>query len=468
MSWAVRSQEHGTFPWFISEMGNATGLPTNPASLDHEQRARLKSIITAGVHRFYYPEPGQFTIPDATEAQKERLRRAPHSWSFLTNVLEIEIQPGKTEYDLPADFANFIGEPTTSRKTGRIAIVDNHDQIRQLVNSEAAEGVPQYAAKMVVSGNGKSRVSTKLLVYPIPNEKETIRVQHSITPPDFDEESPYLLCGKEHIETVRACCLAVIEERDGQGNSDFRSRMMERLSASIVIDQTSGGATTEGIYPEDDVIKPGLNRGYIEKMIGLYAGYGPNALTWSAGQRKQVMEFMRGMVRRVLNPPVLPPDKTPHQWSFLTPLETIETQAGKDTYELPAAFASFDGPITYLPGQYRWFDPIKIMGEHQLRQMQQFEHTTLYPRYAALIPRPPSKTVGTRYELLFWPPPDGLYTLQYRYRLSDTALVESEVNRDFIPGGDVHLRTFLEAGTVRSTGLAVSTTACMRRYSSKP
>ena len=63
----------------------ATVVPDYPkdlALLDNNQRQVIDSVIDGGLFFFYQPVPSEFTIPDATEAQKERLKRAPHNWSF--------------------------------------------------------------------------------------------------------------------------------------------------------------------------------------------------------------------------------------------------------------------------------------------------------------------------------------------------------------------------------------------------
>lgn len=423
MNWPVSSYTPGTYPWFQVEIANAMGLPQNPANLNHSQRAQVHSVITAGLGRFYHPQPSQYTIPEATEAQKERLRRAPHAWTFLTNWLSLNLTQGTTEYTLPANFAGFIGEPTTSRSSGRISVVSNPDQIEQLNRSSVATGQPRYAAHKIVPGAGTAPVSHRLIVYPAPAASETIRIQHSIVPPLFDEDHIYLACGDEHIETVRACCLAEIAER-GDGDPTIAiARMNERMAASMMRDQQTA-IGVDGVWPDEDEMSPGMNRAYFESEIGRLMKYGPNSRVWSDSQRREIAEIFRRALHRVCNNALIPGDKYPHQWSFLRPTASILLVAGQAEYDLPADFAMFHGPITYKPGQYRWFEPIQIYGEHQIRQMEQYEYSSSYPRFGAIRSKTFDDNTGTRYELVLWPPPDVPYEISFRYRVNPEALVQ--------------------------------------------
>jgi len=331
-----------------------------------------------------------------------------------------------SEYDLPEDFANFIGEPTTQRgdDTGRLSIAqDSH--LRQLVESDASTGAPRYVAKRHISGKGKAKSQSKLIVYPIPTAAETLTVQYAVVPPRLSDESPWPLCGAEHAQTILACCLAVMEERGGGEANTFRAKMSETLASSISIDLESGDATTDGVWPTSDNTLL-TSRQHIEKRIGLHIGAGPNRKAWTDAQLQKIKEIFKEGMRLACNPPVIPGMTYPHQWGWLKPLATITTAADDEVYDLPSDFAYVDGPMTIAPSDYMLYQPLKIVGEHQIRQRLQSTQSTGRPVEAAVrVKSPHDSSEGTQYELLLWPTPDGDYTLQYRYRINPDILAIS-------------------------------------------
>ena len=197
MSWAVTDYPYGSLSWLRKEVSAVMAeFPKDIALLDNNQRQIVDSIIDGGLFRFYQPAVSEFTVPDATEAQKERLKKAPHNWSFLSTYLDIAIVNGQTEYGLPANFNSLVAEPTTSGRTedfGKLSIA-SESQLRQLIGEEAAQGYPLYCAKRVIIGDGISQTTNKLVVYPIPAQSETITLQYSVVPQRLTEASTLACC----------------------------------------------------------------------------------------------------------------------------------------------------------------------------------------------------------------------------------------------------------------------------------
>ena len=424
MVWPIREAEYGNYHWLRKEVTAVMpDYPKDASLLDYQQRSVIDSIIEGGLFRFYFPPPSEMTIPDATEAQKERLRRAPHSWSFLQLTVEIAMESGKSEYELPIDFGNFLGEPTTSRSNSNRLAIAQETHLRQLISSEGKTDNPQYCAKKVVSGEGASRSRNSLLVYPIPNGAETITVQYAVVPPRLSNEYPWPLGGTEHAQAILACCLAVMEERSGGGSQVYRQKMIETLASSVLLDIQSAAATTEGVWPDDDDPSLLTSRGQILKRIGIHIGAGPNARVWTASQNAKIKEIFKEGMRLACNPPPIPGMKYPHQWGWLTPLATITTAADVFAYDLPADFAYIDGPMTLAPSDYMLYPPVEIIGEFQVRNLLQESQASSRPTKAAVrVKAPLDDNDPTRYELILWPLPDGVYQLQYRYRINPEVL----------------------------------------------
>ena len=88
-----------------------------------------------------------------------------------------------------------------------------------------------------------------------------------------------------------------------------------------------------------------------------------------------------------------------------------------------ADYAYIEGPLTLQPSDYMLYPPIQIQGEFQVRNLLQESQATGRPTTAAVrVKAPLDDNDPTRYELVVWPLPDGVYTLDYRYRINPDVL----------------------------------------------
>lgn len=417
MSWPAVAAERGSLPWFRREVSLRMGYDPDPNVLTHQQRGMVDSVIESGLNKFYYPPPGEYNLANATEAQRERLRRAPHAWTFMQRTFTLNTVINQTEYDLPVDFAAFIGQPTTNRQ-GSLAIV-NESHLRQLIDSTLDTGLPQYAAVHYSAGDGSSRARARLVVYPRPSAVEPLKIKHAIAPPMLTDARPWPVAGVEHTEAILACCLAVADERTGKDTSLALQTMMQQLATSIMVDIQTGQASSDGIWPED-AADDNYGLAYITKQISIKLGLGPNINILSQAQKQKIKEVYRSALRRIVNPPLVPGEKFPHQWTWLKPVSELETVANQSTYALPANFATFEGPLTYKNENYLYRE-IKVTSELTLRKHIEASTGTGTPEYAAVRFKETDQDGVQRYELLLWPVPGAAYTLQYRYRINQTA-----------------------------------------------
>ena len=450
-AWPTGPIEYGSFSWLRREVSQKLGLPADPRLLDHVDRNRVDSIIESGVLRFYYPAPSQFTIPDATEAQKERLRKAPNQWSFLQSSTTITTAIGQSAYTLPASFANFIDEPTTSRDGGRIAIVSDM-YLRQLIDAEGTAGLPRYAAVQVAGSDGAARQTHNLYLYPVPGSVETITVRHGIRPPAISSGAPYPLGGIQHAETILAACLLVAVERAGGDLNTAALLFQDRITASIILDSQLALSSSEGVWPVDEPDDGlSINRQYLGKLIGREAGFGPNRHLWTHSQASVVTEAIKSGLRYFYNPPTLPGEAYPHDWSFLSPVTSLVTVAEQSEYDLPANFAILKGDFTYSDDSYTFRSLVRTVGEETIRQHQARQVSVLgRPTMAAVKPKTVGAEIESRYSVLLWPTPDDEFTLGYRYRINPMMLVAEAgdsvvVGASQPEGGPVHAQTIIES-----------------------
>lgn len=127
---------------------------------------------------------------------------------------------------------------------------------------------------------------------------------------------------------------------------------------------------------------------------------------------------------------------------------TVDVTAGatyelrRYAYDLPDDWAGVDGPLTFQPGANDFRKSIKIVSEILIRQWRQHDSYSSFPRTAATRVRSHEATVGTRYEILFFPAPDDVYAIQYRYKAAPNDL--SKTNK-YPLGGQPHAETIKAA-----------------------
>lgn len=456
VAWPTSTVEYGSFGWLRREVSQALGLPADVRLLDHVDRSRVDSIIESGLHLFYYPNPSTFTLADATEAQKERLRRAPHQWTFLQTSTTVGMVVGQSSYDLPANFATFLDEPTTSRSGERISIA-SAGQLRQLLSSAPHSGPPRYVAVEPKDGDGTGRQRYVMIVYPTPSESEEIVVRHGIVPAMLTSAKPFPSGGMEHAETILACCLHVASERSPSGLDEMREqKMRDRLVASVLQDVHHGQPGVEGVWPVDEE-EGGLsiNRQYLSRLVGRDLGYGPNRHAWTYQQGKTIEECIKSGLRRFYAPPVLPDERYPHSWTFLEPIGGISLREGESVYQLPVGLSMVIGGMTFVDQKLHVSPLIRQATEELVRhRIEQFKNLRGLPEMFAVRNSNEAGHEGRRLEAIFWRVPDRDYEVEYRYRIDplmlamndSEAAVPGVMEGETTPrGSDVHAQTIIES-----------------------
>jgi len=175
--------------------------------------------------------------------------------------------------------------------------------------------------------------------------------------------------------------------------------------------------------------------------VGHFLGYGRDATAWTQDQTDDADAAVQSGVRQFYFPPPIAAGQTPHTWSFMRPVTTLEITADDYEYDLPDAFGAILEPMTFEPDN-AW-EAIRIVGEAQIRSLRQTGSTaTTRPKYAAIRPKAFTGAAGQRFEIIFHPTPDATYTLTYAY----TALVNQLTAQYPYPlGGMAHGETILES-----------------------
>jgi hypothetical protein len=104
-----------------------------------------------------------------------------------------------------------------------------------------------------------------------------------------------------------------------------------------------------------------------------------------------------------------------HEWSFLKQLHVLPTVSGKWKYDLPLTFGDllakphFDADDSY--------NELMQITPGQVLELRAASTSSGFPLYFTIAPYTFDDETGTGYEMWFDPTPDGVYTLQFYYRL---------------------------------------------------
>lgn len=238
--------------------------------------------------------------------------------------------------------------------------------------------------------------------------------------------------------------------------------------------------------------------------------------TWSADDILTIDAIIKSGLRQFYFPPPVN-NQRPHEWSFLTPVTTIDTIAPYSTgtiaittstttvtlttgvwptwtathgslvidtveyvidtrtddthleltatytgdtltaseytlkhdgnYDLPDDFGGIQGDLVIESVNYR--PKIVLVGEGRIRSLRQTSpqnvttSSTTTPYYAAVRPKVQDTTGGQRFEIMFFPLPNDVYTISYPMRVLPQMLVTTTVEYPY--GGTSHAETIRAA-----------------------
>jgi hypothetical protein len=370
--------------------------------------------------------------PEDEEATKDSRRRQPHTWSFLHAMATITATQGENLIALPDDFTGVSGDLVIESGKGRLPIVPEA-ALRALAAKNVNQATPEYAAIRPRKTTEGQRYD--LLLYPSPDAEVTLTCRHAVNAEDLSDENPYPFGGRQHAETILASCLAVAEDREEGEQGEAHARFMERLAASIALDKRTEPSEGTVWTSEDE-----SDGNTLLSLAGEHMGFGQDPNGWTGSQRQQVLQVTREGVARFHQAAPIPGRRDSHEWSFLTPLATINLESGVYRYDLPDDFGGFAGlggsPLTYEAGDNVIYPSITIIGEGQIRRLLQ--------QSVSASGRPVKAAHGRRegqdgYELWLWPVPDDDYVIRGRYRAAPSQ------DMSVIPGSDAHFLTILES-----------------------
>ena len=423
-------------------VGRVLGFGRDPNLWQSNERLDADDVIRSGYRRFIWHPPLTTSSLVGQSGEIKKLKQeTPHTWSFLKPTKSLPLAADTHTYDLPDDFGEMVdGSIILSTDQQPIALVPD-EEIRKLQSTAARSGVPKYASISVLDGRA---TKYQVTFYPTPDIEYTANVTYDIAPNDLSDQQPIPLGGPMHAETIIEACLAAAEKYLNDTEGLHEKKFLECLARSIVADQNLLATHEDDVWPLEDKAKGlAVNKAYLKRLIGMALEYGPNPATWNHAQGSRVDLALETGLRKFYVPMVLPGERFSWEWKFLKPIGTVTTNSVVYTYDLPSGFVSFEGPITFAPGEGTLYPGLEIVPEGRIRQWLANSTGTGRPQYAATRTKAMDKAAGgTTWEVQFYPPPDDEYELSFQYNVNPLALSE-ETSLPY--GGQVHAQTLIEA-----------------------
>jgi len=147
--------------------------------------------------------------------------------------------------------------------------------------------------------------------------------------------------------------------------------------------------------------------------VGVFLGYKPLHADRSAVQQAEVERYIQAGVRQFYYPPASEGIEAGYQWSFLTPTTTIDTTADQADDDLPDDLGRVLGDFYYEPDNF--LRSIVLVSEARMLACRQESTDSGTPRYASVHHKTSTGADGQRFEVSWWPAPDAVYTLSYKY-----------------------------------------------------
>ena len=197
---------------------------------------------------------------------------------------------------------------------------------------------------------------------------------------------------------------------------------------------------------------------YLQRQVGKYLGYGFSSAEFDDEQVQLIDEIIDSGCRAYYYPPLLPPPysygaASPHEWSFMRPAFTFNTAASQRRYVLPPTWERPIGRFTNQDENATFYHPIEFTSPSRLRQLDNLENFTSYPRYAAVEPGESTGEAPQELILVLHPTPDSTYTLSIQYQAHARKLTTSQpFPRGGQPHGEGILAAVMAIAELRFTG----------------
>jgi hypothetical protein len=217
-----------------AEIGFLAGYGRVSASWSVDQLADINRWMNSGIRRVYYPPAVKSDIEGAQDI-------AGYEWSFLRPWTTLAVVSGDADYDLPDDFARFIGPlHYPEAESRRDIVVIPVPDLLEYRSGISMTGAPRYAAERWKSSTGTTGQRKEALFWPEPDQNWTLGYQYEAYQGALSDTYPYPLGGMKMAELYIESCLAVVEIRSNDEPGVHYSEYVRLLIDAVVRDKRNG------------------------------------------------------------------------------------------------------------------------------------------------------------------------------------------------------------------------------------
>lgn len=173
-----------------------------------------------------------------------------------------------------------------------------------------------------------------------------------------------------------------------------------------------------------------LAKSDLDERIGHFLGYGPTSGNWSAAQQADIDRAREEGLTRFYGA---------FNWTFLTPAATLAVSASIYNIALPDNFGWIIDTFNFNNDDV--YSSLRMVSVGEIQRKRTQSSSTGIPYLFAISAKTNDATTTARYEVLLYPTPTAVYTLNYRYRVLRDALTTGE----YPLGGAMHRNTMVES-----------------------
>lgn len=306
-----------TYSDLQKEVARFLGWPRNPSDWTSDQTSDFADILKSGLRRFYYP-PGIDSEPS-------------HGWSFLRTTATLTLVDGDGDYTLPSDFSGQLTTHfTLSAGSGERRITEvSEEQLRALrANDSSAEDAPKYYALSIKQQSPTSGTRWEVLFYPTPDTTYTAFYEYEVIPDTLDETNIYPIGGAAHSDTILEAVLSAAEKTLDDSDGIHQQKFMANLVGSVRKDRENTRRQAEFTWEVSNSPSDlNVDYPYLQRVVGGYLDYGYNPSAFDHTQAGLVDEIIRQGLRQFYHPFPVDGKRESHEWSFMRPWTTLETNA---------------------------------------------------------------------------------------------------------------------------------------------
>jgi hypothetical protein len=221
-------------PDLRAEIGFLAGYGRTSSSWTVDQLADINRWMNSGIRRVYYPPAIKTDIDGAQDI-------AGYEWTFLRPWTTLSVVSGTADYDLPDDFARFIGPLHYPEQESRrdIVVIPTPD-ILEYRSGASMTGAPRYVAERWKASDMSTGQRKEALFWPTPDSSWPLAYQYEAYQGALSDTYPYPLGGMKMAELYIESCLAVVEVRANDEPGPHSAEFVRLLIDAVARDKKNG------------------------------------------------------------------------------------------------------------------------------------------------------------------------------------------------------------------------------------